>query len=97
MAEALYRDKRQEQFALEPTRRVRELIEQVDGEWGLGMFPNIETEYRAGSSIGNVRVCITTFPDDEARITLWSEEGRRLTEEQLKEIFHCGFSVGMPI
>lgn len=95
MAEALYRDRRQEQFATEPTKRVRELIEQVDGKWSLGVFPNIQTDYRAGSSIGNMRVCITTYPDEGTKIILWSEDG--LTEEQLKEIVHRGFNVGMPI
>lgn len=95
MIDFLRRDERQERYATERTKRFRSMLDRAGIRWGLGVYPNVETEYFAASSIGPVVVNVTTTKDET--IVVIYNQNRDMTDEQLEEAARLGFSVGMPI
>lgn len=95
MIDFLRRDERQERYASDRTKRFRAMLDKAGIRWGLGIYPNIETEYVAGSSIGPVKVNVTTMKD-EVLMVIYNQD-RAMTDEQLIEMAKLGVSVGMPI
>lgn len=95
MIDFLRRDERQERYATERTKKFRAMLDKAGIEWGLGVYPNIETEYFAASSIGLVTVNVTTTKGET--IVVIYNNNRDMTDEQLEEFARLGVSVGMPI
>ena len=95
MIDFLRRDERQERYATERTKKFRAMLDRAGIEWGLGVYPNVETEYFAASSIGPVTVNVTTTKD-EVVVVIYNQD-REITDEQLEEFARLGISVGVPI
>ena len=95
MIDFLRRDERQERYATDRTKQFRAMLDRSGIRWGLGVYPNVETEYFAASSIGPVVVNVTTTKDET--IVVIYNQNRDMTDERLEEFARLGVSVGMPI
>lgn len=90
------RDPQKEKWATDKTKQVRGMLDGAGIEWGIGIYPNIETDYVAGSSIGPMAVNVVNLPDGKTSIAMYNMN-QDLTDEQINEAIRQGISVGMPI